>query len=346
MTHPTGHQESHSADIRPGTTSERADPTPRDPAQKQQESETSREAGGIVMRTAGMKHLVEQARRAAQSDDPVLLTGEVGSGRALLARFIHDQSKRAPRSFCIVSCGLRPVERLEGELFGQGGAPGKLRLAQGGTLLLEEIADLPLELPDRLLDALAGEGGRDVRLVATTSRSLRAEVERGRFNPNLLYGLRVLQLFVPPLRDRSGDIELIARHLLAKHNRTYARQISSISQEALGALESFAWPGNVRELDNAIRYAFVMGDGPILMEGDLPPDVRGEDRSRSLRTHIPPDSAARLPNEARRILRALERAGGNRERAAASLGMSRVTLWRKLKAYELEASVQPRRRGS
>jgi DNA-binding NtrC family response regulator len=236
------------------------------------------------------------------------------------------------------------VAWLEGELFGRGGAPGQLGPAHGGTLFLDEVNALPVELQGRLIHVLeVGESKLDARLVSASPRPLRREVERERFNAELMYRLRVIPLFIPPLRDRSGDIELLARDFVAQHNQTSVRQVARISPGAVTALASYVWPGNVRELDNAIRYAFVMGDGPVLTEGDLPPEVRGEEQGRPLPANIPPDTG-QLPSEARRILRALERAGGNRERAAASLGMSRVTLWRKLKAFELEDTVRAGRR--
>lgn len=303
------------------------------------------EAGGFVTRDATMRRLLEAARRAAASDAPVLLGGEHGSGRTLLARYIHDQSRHSDGPLCQLDCTMRPATRLEGELFGDDDNPGQLDLARGGTLVFHELAALPVELQGRLLEVLRADRGEGAaRLVSATSRPLAREVERERFSAELMYRLRVVPLFVPALRERPGDIELIGHELVARHNERSTRQISSIAPAALDALKAFSWPGNVRELDNAIEYAFVMGDGPVLAETELPPEVRGEGRGRSVPTNIPPDAAAQLPNEARRILRALERAGGNRERAAASLGMSRVTLWRKLKAFELEDAVQSGRR--
>ncbi len=305
--------------------------------------------GGFVTQDAAVRRLLDHAQRAAATDAPVVLGGEHGSGKGLLARLIHDHSPRAEAPFCAVDCAARPAARLEVELFGSGDAPGQLRAAQDGTLFLDEVAELPLELQGRLLDLLRAEepgaGGAGVRLVASTAVSLRERVEQERFRAELMHRLQVIPLFVPPLCERRGDIELLANHFVARENQTSQRQVSRIAPDALAALRAYRWPGNVRELGNAIRYAYAMGDGPLITRDDLPPQVRdGDGAGRSLPVNVTPGISGQLPGEARRLLRALERAGGNRERAAQSLGISRVTLWRKLKAFDLEDAARAGRR--
>ena len=224
-------------------------------------------------------------------------------------------------------------------------AEGHVRLAHGGTLFLDEIAELPLELQAKLLRVLQERvvlpvGAReaipvDVRFVAATHRSLRREVDAGRFRADLMYRLRVVPVFLPPLRDRKVDIALLARYFVDERNKTSERSISRIAPGACDVLERYDFPGNVRELQNAVEYAFVMGEGPILTETDLPPEIRGEEPGAHASVNEPTPPEEELPPEARRILRALDRAGGNKERAARMLGISRVTLWRKLKGFGL-----------
>ncbi len=324
-------------------------------------SEGALDEHGIGTRDPGMKRLLHDARKVARSEVPVLVRGETGSGKELLARFIHEESSRAAGPFRAINCAALPAALLESELFGHvrgaftgavRDAPGHLRLADRGTLFLDEVADLPLELQGKLLRALEAKevtpvGGSesvsvDVRFVAATNKALRREVDARRFRADLMYRLRVVPLFLPPLRERIRDVELLAWRFIEDQNKSGPRQVMRVTPGALRLLEAYDWPGNVRELRNAVQYAFVMGEGPVLGEADLPPELSGEEGRRAARTNVSPEAVLDLPNEARRIVRALERAGGNRERAAQSLGMSRVTLWRKIKAYQLDQTLAPR----
>ncbi|MCA9644434.1 MAG: sigma 54-interacting transcriptional regulator, partial [Myxococcales bacterium] len=183
-------------------------------------------------------------------------------------------------------------------------------------------------------------GGRepipvDVRVVTATHRSLRSEVAAGRFRADLMYRLRVIPLFLPALRERPQDVGLLSQHFVTQWNQRSKRQVSHVSSGALRALESYDWPGNVRELQNAIEYAFVMGSGAVLTEAELPPEVRGDAPLAPASLNVAAEPDVDLPAEARRLVQALERAGGSRERAAQSLGISRTTLWRKLRRYGL-----------
>jgi len=310
---------------------------------------------GMVTRDPRMKALLRDIRKVARSNASVLVRGETGSGKELVARAIHDCSSRADGPFRAINCAALPPNLLESELFGHArgsftGAvrdtPGHFRLAEGGTLFLDEVAELPLDVQAKLLRVLQEKtvipiGGQDpvpidVRVISATHRALRHEVVEGRFRSDLLYRLRVIPLYLPPLRDRPDDVEALAWHFLQQHEDT--RAVRRISDGALDRLQDYDWPGNVRELQNVIEYATVMGEGPVLVETDLPAEVRGEDPARAAGVPTATGTTADddLPTEARRLVNALERASGHMGRAAASLGISRTTLWRRLKRYGID----------
>jgi transcriptional regulator with PAS, ATPase and Fis domain len=319
------------------------------------------EVEGILTRDPAMKKLLRDMRKVARTTASVLVRGETGSGKELVARALHALSPRASGPFRALNCAALPPALLESELFGhvRGAFTGAVRdqkghvqLAHGGTLFLDEVAELPLELQAKLLRVLQEKtvlpvGGRepiavDVRFVSATHRALRREVEAGRFRADLMFRLRVIPLFLPPLRARRRDIELLAWRFIEERNRSGERHVARIAPGALRALSTYDWPGNVRELANAIEYAFVMGEGPILVEPDLPLEVRGE--APGYAEDVPSsgrEGAMRTPElspEAEKVIAALEKAGGNRQKAAASLGISRVTLWRRMRALGLEDS--------
>jgi len=328
-----------------------------DPGEASSGPQGTVERWGLITRDPGMKRLLRDVEKVAKSDTSVLVRGETGSGKELIARAIHSASPRAEGPFRAINCAALPPTLLESELFGhvRGAFTGAVRdvkghfeLASGGTLFLDEIAELPLELQAKLLRVVQERvivpvGGRDpvdvdVRLVTATHRSLRAEVEEGRFRADLMYRVRVIPLFLPSLRERPDDVELLAWRFVEERNAVSERRVERISPGAVRALEAYDWPGNVRELVNAVEYAFVMGEGPVLTEAELPPEVRGEEAGAPEPLAGAPSTAVRanLPPEARRILTAIERAGGHHGRAAASLGISRTTLWRRLKKYGLD----------
>jgi transcriptional regulator with PAS, ATPase and Fis domain len=259
----------------------------------------------------------------------------------------------------VINCAALPANLLESELFGHTkgsftGAlrdtPGHVQLADHGTLFLDEVAELPLELQAKLLRMLETRtvipvGGRDpvavdVRVVSATHRALRREVEAGRFRADLMYRLRVIPVFLPPLRARKGDIELLTRRFVDELAPRGRRRIDRITPAALLALERHDWPGNVRELRNVVEYALAIGDGPQLGASDLPPELiepglEGEPQLSAPAAELRPAGLTEQPAEARRIAAALERAAGNRDHAAKLLGMSRVTLWRRMKRHGL-----------
>ncbi|MDX2169319.1 MAG: sigma 54-interacting transcriptional regulator [Deltaproteobacteria bacterium] len=296
---------------------------------------------GLYTVAPEMDRLFVALRRAARAESTVLLGGETGTGKELAARAIHAESGRRGASFRAVNCATLSPTLLESELFGHvrgafTGAvrdrPGLFALAHGGTLLLDEVAEIPLDLQGKLLRVIQEKtfvpvgGSRsvtvDVRLIAATNKPLHAEVTAGRFRADLSYRLRVVPIHLPPLRRRRGDIEALFWHLVGEMNRRGLRRIEAVSRAALDALRAHAWPGNVRELYSAVEYAYVLGEGPLFDVDDLTPELRGEDLATG--ADQPPAT------ERARLLAALAQHGGRKGAAAAALGMSRSTFWRKL----------------
>ncbi|HRI49555.1 MAG TPA: sigma-54 dependent transcriptional regulator [Pseudomonadota bacterium] len=302
-----------------------------------------------------MQRVFRIVEKAAQSEARVLLRGETGTGKELLARALHELSPRHSGPFHAISCAALPASLLESELFGHvrgafTGAvrdnPGHFRLANKGTLFLDEVAEMPLEVQAKLLRVLETRtvipvGGRepiavDVRIVAATHKALRAEVEGNRFRADLMYRLRVVPIFIPALRERRPDVRLLAERFIEELNHRSPRRIERISAGAAAALMRHDWPGNVRELRNTIEYAFVVGDGAVLEIADLPPELGGSQQpTASPSTPADTGPAGSGGNQEARIRRALLQAGGHPGEAAALLGISRVTLWRRMKQLGL-----------
>lgn len=310
---------------------------------------------GMWTRDPRMKEMFKIIEKVAAEDVTVLVRGETGSGKELVAHALHALSPRATGPFRAINCAALPPNLLESELFGHArgaftGAvkdtPGHIQLAHGGTLFMDEVAELPLELQAKLLRVIETRsvlpvGGRDpipvdVRFVSATHRALRAEVAAGRFRADLMFRLRVIPVRVPPLRERPADVLLIATKIIDEMNARGRRRIESISAAAEAALERYEWLGNVRELRNALAYAFAIGDGPVLELGDLPPEIAapGPPVAEIVVEHAG-DGEGSSP-EIRRIRDALARTAGNRDRAAKLLGWSRVTLWRRMRALGLD----------
>lgn len=314
---------------------------------------------GMWTRDRQMKHLFRLIERVADDDVTVLVRGESGTGKELVAHALHTSSgRKGPLQ--AINCAALPPTLLEAELFGtvRGSftgstkdTPGLIRAAHKGTLFLDEVAELPLELQAKLLRVLetrqvlpvgASEPiAVDVRIISATHRSLRAEVEAGRFRADLMYRLRVIPLFLPALRERRTDIGLLAHQLLQDLNaRSRRRRVDAISPAAIEVLEAWSWPGNVRELKNALHYALAMGDGPVLTAGELPPELL-DDAPRPKPVAAPAPRSNSTPQRGL-IEQALSEAGGQRDVAAEALGVSRVTLWRWMKETGLH--VKARRR--
>ena len=314
--------------------------------------------GNLVGHSNVMQALFSEILLAASSDANVLITGETGAGKELAAQAIHDNSGRAKKPYLQVHCAALPENLLEAELFGHSkgaftGAtaerPGRFEAADGGTLLLDEIGEVPLGIQVKLLRVLQekevvrlGENHSrkvNVRIIAATHRDLSAMVKDGEFRSDLYYRLRVLPLRVPPLRERRDDIPLLASSILSGLARHYKREGVSLSTQATDLLLGYDWPGNVRELVNALEYALVHADGAAILPRNFPAELRdaipapivSEGRGDAPLTRYYRGSAAEREKEL--ILAAIAEAGGNKSTAAERLGMSRTTLWKRLKQY-------------
>jgi transcriptional regulator with PAS, ATPase and Fis domain len=305
---------------------------------------------GLLSRAPAMQAVFQIIQNAAETEATVLVRGESGSGKELVAKAIHDLSARRNAPFLAINCAALSSSLLDSELFGhvRGAFTGAVKdhsglfqRAHGGTLFLDEVAELPLELQAKLLRVIQERnyipvgGDRsmdvDVRIVAATHRSLREEVKNGRFREDLMYRLRVVPIFIPPLRERREDIGLLIWHFIQQHNTANFRKIEKIDPQAMRALLDYAWPGNIRELHNVVEYAFAVGRGATLRCSELPPEFR---ESRSVEQPQPvQNSPLSADEEATAIRHALERSNGRITLAARSLGMSRATFWRKRKIY-------------
>ncbi len=312
----------------------------------------------IVGRSKVVKELQRQVERIAPSTASVLLAGESGTGKGLVARAIHAASDRADRPFIHVDCGAIPHGVFESELFGheRGAFTGAVRsrrgffeLADGGTLFLDEIGELPLVLQPKLLRALQERsfvrvgGGRpvpvDVRIVAATNRVLGEMVARGEFREDLLYRLKVVEIAVPPLRTRKGDLPDLVQWILPELCRRNHKPLRTLSPEASKRLEEYGWPGNVRELQNVLERAAILCEGDVIQVTDLAlPDAPPPEEDLAHLVALPEDADHRDVMESvekRRLLGALKAAGGNQSRAARALGIARTTLINKMRRYRL-----------
>jgi DNA-binding NtrC family response regulator len=301
-----------------------------------------------------MARTLDLARRVAQVDSTVLLTGESGVGKERVARFIHQESARTAGPFVAINCGAVPESLLESELFGHAkgsftGAnqdrPGLFEAANGGTLLLDEIGEVPPVVQVKLLRVLqerevrrVGENRSrpiDVRVLAATNRDLVTEIQAARFRQDLYYRLRVVEIHVPALRERRDDILPLARAFLADATRKTRGTVTGFTPAAANRLLRHTWPGNVRELENAVERAVVLAPRSRVDADDLPEDV----------SLAAPETAAtgdvRPLAEVERdyILSAMRAVGGNRATAAKKLGIGTATLYRKLKEYQASGSV-------
>jgi transcriptional regulator with PAS, ATPase and Fis domain len=311
----------------------------------------------IVGSSPAIRHVTEMIKRFVRTDEPVLITGESGTGKELAARAIHETSRRRNGPFVAVNCAAIPANLVASELFGyEKGAftganirtKGQIEHANGGTLFLDEIGDMPVDLQGHLLRFLQdGQivrvGGReaidvDVRIVSATNVRIRQAIADGRFREDLYYRLNVLTLHQPPLRERVEDIELLARHFLEAASRDFGREVLAFEPAALDALRRHPWPGNVRELMSTVRRAVVIGDGPVVMLGDL---VGLDGSAPPGRTTVGPSCGTTpepLPRpgsfeERARLLDALARTGENVTSTSQELGVSRVTLYRMLRRH-------------
>ncbi|WP_281184295.1 sigma-54-dependent Fis family transcriptional regulator [Trichlorobacter lovleyi] len=296
-----------------------------------------------------IRELIGKAERIADSRLSVIITGETGTGKELFAKAIHFNSPRSAKPFVAVNCSAIPETIFESEMFGieKGVATGvearigKIQQAQGGTLFLDEVGEMPLQLQAKLLRVLEERtlervGSRtaipvDLRIIAATNRDLTKEIAKGSFREDLYYRLNGVTLRIPPLRERKGDIDLIARQFLEKWGRSCGRPPMRIAKEALERLRGYAWPGNVRELDNEIERAVALAYGDIITMTDLSDPLQQQ-------TALPTSGGRSLlkDSEKQLIEQALKEAKGNKTQAAERLGMSREGLRKKLKRLGME----------
>lgn len=305
--------------------------------------------GGLIGVSSKMQRVYKLIEKVSQHNYPVLILGESGTGKELVARSIHYSGPRHNKPFVPVECSALVPSLIESELFGyvKGAFTGALHTKQGllesardGTLFLDEIGDLPVDLQAKLLRTLQEREVKPVgsterialnhRVIAATNRDLEAAVRSGTFRQDLYFRLNVVQIKVPPLRERKSDIHLLVNYFLEKFS-DQQRPVRSISEDALRRLAAYDWPGNVRELENAIERAVALGSGPILHVGDLPSNLQfsSADRLPEQDEVVPLEELER-----RAIIRALRETAGDKLAAARLLGIGKTTLYPKLKQYE------------
>jgi DNA-binding NtrC family response regulator len=307
--------------------------------------------GGLIGVSMKMQRVYKMIEKVSQHEYPVLVLGESGTGKELAARSIHFSGPRRDRPFAPLDCSALVPTLIESELFGyvtgaftgaMQAKQGLLEAAQGGTLFLDEIGDMPVDLQSKLLRALeerkvkpVGSTERrhiNVRIIAATNRDLETAIRSGTFRQDLYFRLNVVQIKLPPLRDRKSDIPILVTAFLEKFSNPQG-PVRTISGEAMRRLIAYDWPGNVRELENAIERAAALGSGPVLHMGDLPSNLQYPTTERV------PEKDEILPLEElerRAILRTLRETGGDKLSAARLLGIGKTTLYRKLKQYNME----------
>lgn len=315
--------------------------------------------GRLVAVGPVMKSVIEMARNVARYDSTVLITGESGTGKELVARGIHEESGRRENPFTAINCGSIPSHLLESELFGyvkgaftgaDSSRRGLLEEADGSTLFLDEIGELPLDLQVKLLRVLQEREIRplgsktekkiDIRVVSATSIDLDESIEKGTFREDLFYRLNVVPIRIPPLRERAEDIPMLANHFLDRYSLLLDTEVEGFSDEALEMMRDYHWPGNVRELENSVQRAIVVGRGGTIRIEDLPKRIREKalafdsyadetiKESLSIKT-------AQKKVEAALIRKALEMSGGNKSRASELLEISYPSLLQKIKKYHI-----------
>jgi two-component system response regulator PilR (NtrC family) len=312
----------------------------------------------VLGRSRAMRQIMELVARVASSRSTVLITGESGTGKERIARAIHDASDRASKPFLVVNCGAIPEALMESELFGhdKGAFTGAVsrhlgifREADGGSVLLDEVGELPTALQVKLLRVLqerkvrsvgvAAETTVDVRVIAATNRNVEDDVKSGRFRQDLYYRLNVIRVEVPPLRDRREDIGALAEHFLRRCAAEHGKEVRGLTPDAMRALDTYAYPGNVRELENIIERAVTLASGPVLGLGDLPPQLGGVSSPTPSLIALPDDGcdldAVLGEVERRLILQALEKSGGVRTNASKLLGVTLRSLRYRLQKHAL-----------
>lgn len=312
----------------------------------------------ILGRDRQMRRVFDLVQAVADTRTTVLITGESGTGKTLVARAIHNHSPRRAQPFVEVSCGALPEGLLESELFGHvrgsftgatANKTGKFQAADGGTIFLDEISTASPALQVKLLNVLQDTTFQrvgdhesikvDVRVILATNQDLEREVKAGRFREDLFYRINVVSIALPPLRERMGDIRLLAEHFLDVYRRETGRAVRGFSAEALRLMQAYSWPGNVRELENCVERAVVLAPGNVIEVDDLPARLRDARPGAAATGHdgapLPLKRALEVP-EREIILRALLANNWNRRRTADALQVNRTTLYNKIRKYGLE----------
>jgi two-component system response regulator AtoC len=315
----------------------------------------------LLGESPAMRKVHETIARVADTDATVLVTGESGSGKELVARALHKRSKRAEGPFIAINCAAMPETLLESELFGHAKGAftdaktakrGLFLEASNGTLFLDEIGEMPAGMQAKLLRALeermvrpvgaTGETAFDARIIAATNRDLESLVESGRFREDLYYRINVVQLALPPLRARGGDVLALAQQFITRYSEQMGKKVRGFSSAVGERLLAYAWPGNVRELQNCIERALALARFEELTVEDLPPKVRDFKPSFVVvATEDPTDLVTMEEVERRYIQRVMEAVGQNKTQAAKVLGFDRTTLYRKLERYKLGGAPVP-----
>lgn len=306
--------------------------------------------GGILTRNHRMRKILQTARQAAESEAIVLISGESGTGKGLLARLIHDWSPRTGKALVTVDCAALQENLLESDLFGHikgafTGAlrdkEGKLKLAEGGTVFLDEVSEIPASVQGKLLRFIQHREYErlgdpkphtvDVRILAATNKDLDEMVRDGRFREDLYFRLNVLELFLPPLRERPEDVTLLADHYLKQSSRINEKPVHRISEDAIHHLQSYTWPGNVRELINTIERTVIMAQGPELSANELPPHIANFNPAAANDSRL-----KSLEEVEKEHIQAVISHTSSLDEAARVLRIDPATLWRKRKKYQLD----------
>ena len=309
--------------------------------------------GDLVGDSPCMRELYAKLAKFSDNDAAILLAGGSGTGKELVARAIHASGGRAAGPFIAINCAAMPAPLLESELFGhvkgaftdaKGAKAGLFQAANGGTIFLDEIGELPIEIQPKLLRVLQERTVRpvgsttelkfDARVISATNRDLEAMVEHQRFREDLYFRINVLTVVMPALRARGGDILLLARHFLERISSRTSRRVRGLSAEAAHQLMSYPWPGNVRELENCMEYAVALATFDEIAVGDLPDKVRGYRATQIVLNTSDPEALVTLEElERRYVLRVLENVDGNKAAASRVLGIERRTLYRMLERW-------------